>query len=136
MCGAARKIRIELGLDVPPIRSECVEAVLGTIDVLDGGEYLKLAVLGRHLVELADENGIGPGTPRLTVTASAVYAADRMTEDKGLTQRQVVDAASELVEMSTSKIGKYSRELYDAYEERHGTDDPSVVLDNDRFRLD
>lgn len=137
VCAAARKIRIELDLDVPPLRSECVEAVLDAVDdeLLDGRAYLKLAVLGRHLVELADENGIGPGTPRLTVAASAVYAANRLIGKQWLTQPAVVEAGSTIVEMSTSKIGKYSRELYTAYVERHGTDDPSPVLDNDRFRL-
>jgi len=137
VCAAARKIRIELGLDVPPIRSETVEAVLDTLDedALDGDAYLKLVVLGRHLMELADEEEVGSGTPRLTVAASAVYAVDRMTDEKWLTQRQVVDVASEVVDMSTSKIGSYSRELFDAYVDRHGTDNPSVVLDGDRFRL-
>lgn len=118
LCAAARKIRVELGLDVTPIRTETVEAVLDALDdeLLDGEAYLKLAVLGRHLVELAHENKVGPGTPRIKVAASAVYAADRLTEDKWLTQ-DVVDAGSTIVETSVSKLGRYSRELYNAYEE-------------------
>lgn len=137
VCAAARKIRIELDLDVPPIRSECVEVVLDALDedVLDGDAYLKLAVVGRHLVELADENSVGSGTPRITVAASSVYAANRLIGKRWITQQQMVDAASTIVETSRSKIGSYSRALYDAYVERHGTDDPSVILDNDRFRL-
>ena len=56
---------------------------------------------------------------------------DRLRE-RGIDQ----DAASTIVETSRSKIGSYSRELYDAYVERHGTTDPSVGLASDRFRLD
>lgn len=137
LCAAARKIRIELDLDVPPVRTELVQAVLDALndDLLDGNAYLRLGVVGRHLLELADETGIAPGTSRLTVAASAVYAADRLTDEKWLIQQQVVDAGSSIVETSVSKLGRYSRELHDAYVDRHATDDPSVVLDRDDVRV-
>lgn len=137
LCAAARKIRIELELDVTPIRTEVVEAVLDALDddLLDGDAYLRLAVIGEHLLELADAQQLGPGTSRVTMAASAVYAADRLTDGKMLTQQQVVDAGRTIVETSVSKIGRYSRELHDAYVDRHDTDDPSVVLDRDEFRV-
>lgn len=137
LCAAARKIRIELELDIPPVRTELVQAVLDALDddLLDGDAYLQLGVVGRHLLDLADEEPIAPGTSRLTVAASAVYAADRLTDEKWLTQQQVVDAGSPIVETSVSKLGRYARELVDAYVDRHGTDDPSVVLDRDEFRV-
>jgi len=69
------------------------------------------------------------------VAASAVYAADRLTDETWLTQQQVVDAGSPIVETSVSKLGRYARELVDAYVDQHGTDDPSVVLDRDEFRV-
>lgn len=137
LCAAARKIRIELELDVPPVRTELVQAVLDALEekLVGGRAYLQLAVVGDHLLKLADEEQIGPGTSRLTMAASAVYAADRLTDDKWLTQLEVVAAASAIVETTRSKLGRYSRDLYDAYVDRHGTDDPSVVLDRDDFRV-
>lgn len=134
-CAGARKVRVGLDLaeHIPPGRQDAVKQVLDQVGV-DAFED-KLKPLTSHLMELADTEGIGPGTPRMTVAASAVYAADRLIGEKWLTQRRVVEAASELVEMSTSKIGTYSRDLVEAYVDQHGTDDPSVVLDNDRFRL-
>lgn len=114
-----------------------MQAVLNVLDddLLDADAYLRLTVVGRHLLELADEKQIAPGTSRLTVAASAVYAADRVTDEKWLTQQQVVDAGSTIVETSTSKLGRYAGELHDAYVDRHGTDDPSVVLDRDDVRV-
>lgn len=137
LCAAARKIRIELELDVPPVRTEPIQAVLDALDddLLNGDVYLRLGVVGRHLLDLADKKQIAPGTSRLTVAASAVYATDRLTAGKWVTQQQVVDAGSTIVETSVSKLGRYSRELHDAYVDRHGTDDPSVVLDRDEFRV-
>lgn len=134
---AARKLRIELELDIPPVRTDLVQAVLDALDddLLDGEAYLRLTVVGRHLLELADEKQIAPGTSRLTVAASAVYAADRVTDEKWVTQQAVVDAGSTIVETSTSKLGPYAQELVDAYVDRQGADDPSVVLDRDEFRM-
>lgn len=66
-------------------------------------------------MELSDVAPVGPGTPRVTVAASAVYAADRLTDEKWLTRRQVVEAGSTIVVTSTSKLGTYSGELVDAY---------------------
>jgi len=135
LCAAARKIRIELELDVPPIRTELVQSVLDAVDddLLDGDAYLRLATVGRHLLELADDAQIAPGTPRLSAAAAAVYAADQLTDEKWLTQQQVVDAGSTIVETSTGKVGRYAGEMCDAYVARHGTDDPDVVLGRDEF---
>lgn len=131
LCAAARKIRIELELDVPPVRTELVQAVLDALDddLLDGDAYLRLATVGRHLLEVADDEQIAPGTPRLSAAAAAVYAADRLTDEKWLTRQQVVDAGNTIVETSTGKVGRYARQLSDAYVARHGTDDPSAVLE-------
>lgn len=59
-----------------------------------------------------------PGTRRLTVAASAVSAADRLTP--GLTQAQVMTVGSATVDTSISRVARYSGELHDAFVERHG----------------
>jgi len=137
LCAAARKIRIELELDVPPVRTELVQAVLDAVDddLIDGEAYLRLATVGRHLLELADDEQIAPGTSRLSAAAAAVYAADQLTDEKWLTRQQVVDAGRTIVATSTGKVGRYAGQMSDAYVDRHGTDDPSVVLDRDEFRV-
>jgi transcription initiation factor TFIIB len=115
LCAAARKLRCKLGLDVPPIREGIVDAILEELDEredLDGKSCEELAQVGHDLLELADKAGIGPGTPRVTVAAAA-----RVTEEKHLTQAQVVDAASPIVETTTSKIGRYSQEIVGVYED-------------------
>jgi transcription initiation factor TFIIB len=84
---------------------------------------------------LGDDVPVGPGTPRLTVAASALYAADRLLSRKHLTQGQVAEAASTVVPTSRSRIARYSRELVDAYEAKHGTDDPGVGLEDERDTL-
>jgi transcription initiation factor TFIIB len=137
LCAAARKIRIELELDAPPVRTELVQAVLDAVDddLLDGDAYLRLATVGRHLLDLADDEQIAPGTSRLSAAAAAVYAADQLTDEKWLTRQEVVEAGSTIVETSTGKVGRYAGQMYDAYVDRHGIDDPSVVLDRDEFRV-
>lgn len=132
VCAAARKLRCELELDTPPIRPRAVEEVLETLgEDLDEVAHQRLHRLGEHLLELADETKIGPGTSRLTVAAAAVYAADRLTDGKDLTQSRVVEAASTIVATTKGKVGRYSGELVEAYVDRHGTDDPGVVLKRD-----
>jgi transcription initiation factor TFIIB len=123
VCAAARKVRCDLGLaaELPPVRAGAVEAVLAGLDEpLDGDVRGQVARVGRHLLELADEEPVGPGTSRVTMAASAVYAADRLTPGKYLIQEQVVAAGKTVLDTSKSKVGRYSRELVEVYEERHG----------------
>jgi transcription initiation factor TFIIB len=133
---AARKLRCELALDVPPAREGVIERVLIELDdVLDVQTFLTFQELGTHLLELADEKPIGPGTSRVTMGAAAVYAADRLTDGKTVTQAQVAEAANTVVATSESRISRYSRELHDAYEATHGSADPEVVLERGRVQL-
>lgn len=133
---AARKLRCELGLDVPPAREGVVEDVLIALDdVLDVQTCLELRQLSDHLLAIADEEPVGPGTSRLTMAAAAVYAADRLTDGKTVTQAQVAEAASTIVDTSKSRVSRYSQALHDAYEAKHGSDDPGAVLERGRVRL-
>lgn len=132
VCAAARKIRVDCGLveAVPPARSGAVDAVLANLDgQLTAEALLRYARLGRYLLGIADAAAIGPGTSRVTVAAAAVYAADRLTDGKALTQAGVVAAADPVVATSRNRIKRYNCALVDAYRARHGTDDPGNVLD-------
>lgn len=91
--------------------------------------------LAQHLMKLGDQVPVGPGTPRCTVAASALYAANRLLSRKHLTQGQVAEAASTVVPMSRNRIVRYSRELVDAYTDKHGTDDPDIGLETERDTL-
>jgi transcription initiation factor TFIIB len=53
------------------------------------------------------------------VAGAAVYAADRLTDGKAVTQADVVRAVEATVPTSRWKISNYSRELHDASERRH-----------------
>jgi transcription initiation factor TFIIB len=133
VCAAARKLRCELELvdEVPPTQAWAVDAVveaLGTTQDVDLETCLELRRVGELLLELADEAGIGPGTPRMVVAAAAVYAADRLTAGKAATQAAVADAASAVVPTSTGVVAGYSREVSDAYTVRYGTRDVEEVL--------
>lgn len=133
---AARKLRCELGLDVPPAREGVVDDVLIALDdSLDVQTCLELRQLSDHLLEIADEKPVGPGTSRLTMGAAAVYAADRLTDGKIVTQAQVAEAASTIVDTSKSRVSRYSQALHDAYVDKHGSDDPGAVLERGRIRL-
>jgi transcription initiation factor TFIIB len=133
---AARKLRCELGLDVSPAREGVVDDVLIALDdVLDVELCLELRELSDHLLAIADEKPVGPGTSRLTIGAAAVYAADRLTDGKTLTQAQVTEAASTIVETSKSRVSRYSQALHDAYVAKHGDDNPNAVLERGRARL-
>lgn len=134
-CAAARKIRTECGLvdQVAPVRPGVVDDVLaGLADELCTETVLEYARIGRMLMRIADAEPIGPGTPRVTIAAAAVYVADRLTDGKALTQADVVAAGSRIVETTEHKIGRYSRALHDAYRERHGQVAPETVLDRTR----
>jgi transcription initiation factor TFIIB len=126
VCAASRKLRCELGLvdEVPPTQAWAVDAVVEVLGKTQGVELdvcLELRRVAEFLLELADEACIGPGTSRVTVAAAAVYAADRLTEGKTVTQAEVAAAASSVVPTSTGVIAGYSREVYDAYTGRYGT---------------
>jgi transcription initiation factor TFIIB len=133
VCAAARKIRCELGLvdEVQPTQAWAVDAVVEALGKAKGVELdacLKLRRVGEFLLELADAECIGPGTSRVTVAAAAVYAADRLTEGKAVTQQAVADAATTVVPTSKPVIAGYSREVYDAYTAQYGTRDVEDVL--------
>ena len=133
VCAAARKLRCELGLvdEVPPTQAWAVDAVVGVLGEQDGlglDVCLTLRRIGEFLLELGDEACIGPGTPRVTMAAASVYAADRLTEGKAVTQQDVADAASQVVPTSTCVVAGYSREVVDAYRARYGTRDIEDVL--------
>jgi transcription initiation factor TFIIB len=133
VCAAARKLRCELGLveAVPPTQAWAVDAVVEVVGEREGIELdvcLELRRVGEFLLEVADEACVGPGTARVTMAAAAVYAADRLTEGKTVTQQDVADAASAVLVTSKSKVSGYSREVYDAYETTYGTRDVIEVM--------
>jgi transcription initiation factor TFIIB len=133
VCAASRKLRCELGLveEVAPTQEWAVDAVvevLGETQDVELETCLELRRVGEFLLELADEACIGPGTSRVAVAAAAVYAADRLTEEKTVTQVMVAEAASAVVPTSKGVIAGYSREVYDAYTRQYGTRAVSEVL--------
>ncbi|MDL5363886.1 transcription initiation factor IIB family protein [Halalkalicoccus sp. NIPERK01] len=137
LCAAARKLRCELELDVPPVREAPVDAVVAALGEAapDVEACLRLRRIGAHLLEIADEAPIGPGTSRVTMAAAAVYAADRLTEGKALTQAEVVAAGTTILDTTKSRVSRYSQALHDAYVDRHGTNDPAAVLKRSRVQL-
>jgi transcription initiation factor TFIIB len=133
VCAAARKLRCELGLvgEVPPTQAWAVDAVVGVLGEREGLRLdvcLELRRVGEFLLDVADEACVGPGTARVTMAAAAVYAADRLTEGKTITQQAVADAASTVVATSKSKVSGYSREVVGAYETTYGTRDVIEVM--------
>ncbi len=133
VCAAARKLRCELGLvdEVPPTQAWAVDAVvevLGKTQDVGLDVCLELRRVGEFLLGVADEACIGPGTSRVTVAAAAVYAADRLTEGKAVTQQAVADAATTVVPTSKPVIVRYSREVHDAYTAQYGTRDVEDVM--------
>jgi transcription initiation factor TFIIB len=133
LCAAARKLRCELGLidEVPPTQAWAVDAVVAVLGEQTGlglDVCLELRRVGEFLLEVADEACLGPGTARVTMAAAAVYAADRLTDGKVVTQQDVAEAASAVVSTSKCVIAGYSREVYDAYTARYGARDVDEVL--------
>lgn len=120
LCAAARKLHVQTEVATPPVRDRAVETVVKELDAagvnLETG--LKLARVAERLMEIADSEPIGPGTPRLTVAGAAVYVADRLTEGKSVTQQQVVDAVEQTMPTSRWKIKTYSSRLHQASEGR------------------
>jgi len=88
VCAAARKIRYVFDVNAPPVSLNVTQAVVGTLDAdeLRGGDAVRTWRLARRFLTLGDDVPIGPGTPRLTVAAAAVYAADRLTLGPCFTQ--------------------------------------------------
>ena len=114
MCAAARKIRIQTDVEAPPVREMAVGKVLIALDdELSNVAVVRLVRVADLLMSIADREGIGPGTTRTAVAGAAVYAADRLTEGKHLTQSQVVEAASTIVPTSIHQVRSYSVELHD-----------------------
>lgn len=138
-CAGVRKVRLGLELteQCPPVRPDAVDVVLDALDEHELLEetHLKLRQVACHLMEVADDASIGSGTARLTVAASAVYAATKMVDGARVTQSEVVEAVSPIVETTTGKLSRYNCELIDAYESRHGTDDPAAVLERGRLQF-
>ena len=129
-CAAARKIRIECELveAYPPVQGEALDAVLAEFDELDVQTVLEFARVGRYLLRVADLEPVGPGTSRVAMAGAAVYAADRLTDGKAVTQVEVAETASRVCPTSKSVIARYSRELHDAYKARHGRATPTEVI--------
>lgn len=80
-------------------------------------------------MDIADDKPIGPGTPRVTMAASAVYAADRLKDGKALTQADVATVGNEMVEASRRKIRRYSWRDHDDYRERYGQVAPETLVE-------
>ncbi|WP_178917838.1 transcription initiation factor IIB family protein [Natronomonas gomsonensis] len=114
VCAGARKIRLETEVEAPPVRDRAVDRVVAALDdVLDVEAAIELVRVGERLLEVADREAIGSGTHRMAMAGAAVYAADRLTSEKHLTQAEVVAAASTVVPTSKSQIRSYSREVHD-----------------------
>jgi transcription initiation factor TFIIB len=131
-CAAARKLRCELGLvrEVAPTYPWAVDAVVATLGErgLDVRACIELRRGASFLLELADEACIGPGTSRVTVAGSAVYAADRLGEGKVVTQAEVAAAAAETVQTSKGAVATYAREIVQAYGERYGQEELAKAM--------
>ena len=119
VCAAGRKIRLQTDVEAPPVRDRAVDTVVAELDnVVDVATGLELVRVAERLMRIADAEPIGPGTARVTVAGAAVYAADRLTAGKAVTQAEVVDAIETTVPSSKHKVSSYSRALYDASEHR------------------
>ena len=119
-CAAARKIRVGTGrLDCPPGRLRAVDAVLQQVGAaFEPGALLETARVARGLLGLADAEQVGPGTSRVTMAASAVDRATLLLDERPLSRQALVDAASEVVATSDSRLSRYSLELEDALAEQ------------------
>lgn len=126
MCAAARKIRLQTNMDAPVVRDRVVTP-LGETGI-DGETGIELVRVGERLLDVADTVPLGPSTARMTVAGAAVYAADRLTPGKALTQADVVEAVSETVPTSKSKIASYSQAVYEAGETQLTSTDPVAEL--------
>jgi transcription initiation factor TFIIB len=119
LCAAARKLRLETDVEAPPVRARCVDRVVAALaDHLDVATGIELVRVADRLLDLADSEPVGPGTPRMTMAGAAVYAADRLTSGKSLTRADVVRAVETVLPTSKTKVGGYSRKLREAADQR------------------
>jgi len=118
VCAAARKIRLQTSVDAPVVRDRAVDRVVTALDEagVDLETGIELVRVGEELLDVADTVPIGAGTTRMTVAGAAVYAADRLTPGKALTQADVVRAVRQTVPTSKHRIKRYSQEVYEAGE--------------------
>lgn len=86
-------------------------------------------------MHLCEQVSVGPGTPRLTVAASALCATDRLLPSKYPTQGQVAEAANTVVPTSTDRIARFGLELVEAYVDENRADDLGIDLDEERTTL-
>jgi transcription initiation factor TFIIB len=116
LCAAARKLRLNGGIDAPVVRPDCVDLVLCGLETvgaeLSVTQSVQLVRLADRLLEIADREPVGPGTSRMTMAGAAVYAADRLTPGKWVTQSEVVAAVEVTLPSSQSALAVYARELY------------------------
>lgn len=130
LCAAARKLRLDGGVDAPVIRPDCVDRVvcgLETVGVeLSVTQSVQVVRIADRLMGIADTEPIGPGTSRLTMAGAAVYAADRLTPGKWVTQAEVVAAVEVTLPSSQSALAVYAGELYTLAETRGVETMPAV----------
>jgi transcription initiation factor TFIIB len=119
-CAAARKIRIDGDQQqLSPGRPQAVEVVLEQAGGGFGpGELLAVARVAQRLLDLADENGIGPGTSRVTMATVAVDRATLLLGERPFSRAELVEAATRVVDTSESRVSGYSVELNRALESR------------------
>jgi transcription initiation factor TFIIB len=128
VCAGARKVRLETDVDAPPVRDRAVDRVIAALDaVLDVEAAIELVRVGERLLDVADSEAIGSGTHRMAMAGAAVYAADRLTPEKHVTQAEVVEAASTIVPTSQYQIRNYSREVHDIGQARFAVEPDDAV---------
>lgn len=108
---AYRYLSQELGLTLPP--QDPLEYLPQFASELEVDEEVER--LARDIIETATREGIHTGRKPAGITAAAIYAAARLS-DEHLTQPTV----SERVDVSVITIRKRYRELLDAYESADG----------------
>jgi transcription initiation factor TFIIB len=129
VCAAARKIRMQTDVEAPPVRDRAVDQVVAALgETVRVETAIELVRVGEQLIRVADSECIGPGTHRTAIAGASVYAADRLTAGKSVTQADVIEAASTVVPTSKHQIRSYSREIHDGAEGRLTPDDAKAGL--------
>jgi transcription initiation factor TFIIB len=119
VCAAARKIRLQTDVEAPVVRDRTVDRVVAALDdEVDVATGIELVRVADRLMRISDTEPVGPGTSRMTVAGAAVYAADRLTDGKAVTQAEVAAAVEATLPTTKGRIARYSRELYDAADRR------------------
>ena len=84
---------MQTDVDAPPVRDRAVDQVVRALgETVDVQSAIELVRVGERLMNVADSEFIGPGTHRTAVASAAVYAADRLTAGKSLTQADVKES--------------------------------------------